>query len=296
VSLCRIPTSRLDYEQIKFALKHRFGITQSSYRKRFLTAKIMPHEMQSEFIKRLNKLFMDWLASAGFESTFEGVMQHLLNDRYLASHEKDLKVYLKEKGKLDLNEITKYAQNYLDAREVEIRHLERGQFDQNKKKFEFKQKTESKLCNTVEKSHNFQAEKVKNGDYQKGKSTLTCFNCGLTGHKSYNCSSNRTQSNGGNKVVKKAAACQIIKPVESNTLSNVDSVSKDMRKTSWPIVAVVGGSDEMIYLSDLKYPLRGKAKAAGKTVEFLRDTGSSVSILKSSFLKPENYTGKTTTV
>jgi hypothetical protein len=52
----------------------------------------------------------------------------------------------------------------------------------------------------------------------------------------------------------------------------------------------------MIYLSDLKYPLRGKAKAAGKTVEFLRDTGSSVSILKSSFLKPENYTGKTTTV
>ena len=137
---------------------------------------------------------------------------------------------------------------------------------------------------------------MKNGDYQKGKSTLTCFNCGLTGHKSYNCSSSRTQSNGGNNMVKKAAACQIIKPVESNALSSVDSVSKGMRKTSWPTVAVVGGSDEMIYLSDLKYPLRGKAKAAGKTVEFLRDTGSSVSILKSSFLKPENYTGKTTTV
>ena len=58
--------------------------------------------------------------SAGFESTFEGVIQHILTDRYLASHEKELKVFLKEKGKLDITEMAKFAQNYLDAREVEV--------------------------------------------------------------------------------------------------------------------------------------------------------------------------------
>ena len=70
---------------------------------------------------------------------------------------------------------------------------------------------------------------------------------------------------------------------------------KSLSKKSWPIVAVAEELDE-VYLQDLKYPFRGKAKVGSSSVRFLRDTGSSVSIVKQVYVKPLEYVDQETTV
>ena len=291
--------SRLDYNKVIEAMKRRFGITLSSYRKRFLNAKVLPNELQSDFVARIQKLFVNWLKAAGYEQTFEDVFEHVVLDRYLASQEKDLKIYLKEKGKLKLPELAQLAQCYLDARESEYRPNDRGQGNSEvskHKKFESKHKPEFKSPKfDSNKSTPNDVDETKGGTYSKSKSPVTCFTCGKVGHKSFDCDKRKSQPL-GDRTAKKTAACQLM--ISDETLNQVkpDVEAKGPNNSSWPTVAVASQKNDLVYLADLRYPLRGKCKIEGKTVKFLRDTGSSVSILKSCYLTPENYTGSTTTV
>ena len=72
--------------------------------------------MQLDYVARLYKLFSSWLTSAGYKKNVEDILDHVIANRYLASQDKDLKIYLKEKGKLKLSELAQIAQSYLDAR------------------------------------------------------------------------------------------------------------------------------------------------------------------------------------
>ena len=291
--------SRLDYNKVIDAMKRRFGITLSSYRKRFLNAKVLPNELQSDFVARIQKLFVNWLKAAGYEQTFDDVFEHVILDRYLASQEKDLKIYLKEKGKLKLPELAQLAQCYLDARESEYRPNDRGQGNSEAskhKKFESKHKPEFKSPKfDSNKSTQNDVDETKGGTYNKSKSPVTCFTCGKVGHKSFDCDKRKSQPS-GDRTAKKTAACQLM--IKDETLNQVkpDVEAKEPNNSSWPTVAVASQKNDLVYLADLRYPLRGKCKIEGKTVKFLRDTGSSVSILKSCYLTPESYTGSTTTV
>jgi SCAN domain len=154
------------------ATKRRFGITLSSYRKRFLNAEVLPNELQSDFIARNQKLFLNWLKRVGCEQTFEDVFEHVVLDRYLASQDKDLKIYLEGKGKLKLPELAKLAQCYLDAREPEYRLNDRGQSNSEAskhKKLESKHKPEFNFHNfDSNKSTQNDIDKTKGGTYKEG--------------------------------------------------------------------------------------------------------------------------------
>jgi hypothetical protein len=58
----------------------------------------------------------------------------------------------------------------------------------------------------------------------------------------------------------------------------------------------VAAKSETVYLNDLRYPLKGRARAGDQQIKFLRDTGSSVSIVKENLVEPRQYTGTHTTV
>jgi len=52
---------------------------------------------------------------AGFEPTYEGIQEIILRDLYFLTCDKSLQIFLKEKGKLSLKEMTKVSNDYLEA-------------------------------------------------------------------------------------------------------------------------------------------------------------------------------------
>jgi len=52
---------------------------------------------------------------AGFEPTFEGIQEMILRDQYFLTCSKSLQIFLKQKGKLSLKEMTKVSNDYFEA-------------------------------------------------------------------------------------------------------------------------------------------------------------------------------------
>ena len=166
------------------------------------------------------------------------------------------------------------------------------------KKFESRNRPEGKI-HTVDlskpKHDNESIDMTKNGGFSKSRSPITCYTCGKVGHKSVDCDIQKSQTQ-KDKTAKKSAACQAVEFSDHGSLNRNTCSERDTNRMPWPTVAVASLVNETVYLKDLRYPLRGKCKVAGNNVKFLRDTGSSVRILKSCYLNPDDYTGSTTTV
>jgi len=144
------------------------------------------------------------------------------------------------------------------------------------------------------KAHDKDETIFKKPEYSK--KTLTCFNCGKIGHKSVDYFKKRKTEE--KKISKEPVACIQVNSQSAKTqevMVELDSErEKSVSKKSWPTVAVAEEIDE-IYLQDLKFPFKGKVKVGNSNVRFLRDTGSSVSIVKQVYVKPHEYADQETT-
>jgi len=58
---------------------------------------------------------LNWLAKAEYEPDFDSVVEYIVLDRYFKSQMQDLKIYLRELGRLKTAEMISKAQNYIDA-------------------------------------------------------------------------------------------------------------------------------------------------------------------------------------
>jgi hypothetical protein len=232
-----------------------------------LQAKCIENESQRDFVTRLKKYFIAWLDKAGCAQTFEGVVEHVTADRYYESQSHELKVYLKERGKLSLTELVKVAQDYIEAYESVGAQKEFSKFKKlNEQKPKYENRGTDKQVPIWKQPVN--GSKIHKEDFEDNKPKSGCFRCGSNFHRFRDCKSQKvlptwTDKSKNNKV----AACQLMQ-------SNVDS----KKEGSWPMVACADQNE--VYLKDLNYPLRGNAKVGGKLVRFLRDTGSSLCILK----------------
>jgi len=76
------------------ALKKKFGLTLKSwaYWKRFLQAKMLANESLKDYAITLRRYYLEWLEKAGYEQTFEGILEHMAKDRFFDSQEPSLKV------------------------------------------------------------------------------------------------------------------------------------------------------------------------------------------------------------
>ena len=94
------------YDVLKAQLLKRFRLTEGRYRKRFKIGKLEPGETPPQFAERLKRNLEKWQKMAGFEPTYEGIKEMVLRDQYFLTCDKSLQIFLKEKGKLSLNEIS----------------------------------------------------------------------------------------------------------------------------------------------------------------------------------------------
>src|SRR5664279_1263067 len=294
---------RMDYKCIVDALRRHFGLTLKSFRKRFLQAKVMTNENLYDFADRLKKYFVEWVAKAEYTMTVDDLVEHVIKDRFFESQSQALKLFLKERGKrMKLSEMVSLADDYQEAHEYfENNGNEKNENrrNQNKtgyqKRFGFRKNESSSFEPKVDQKDQKPDEskvetevKQSGTDIQGGfkKKPIICFNCNKPGHKKDQCYSKPNQNRSFNWKPNSAAACQIMTSRVNESESDDMSDDEGIPCRSWPILSAMKGYDSD-RCNDLHYPLRGAAEVNKQKVKFLRDTGSSICIVKQKFVKPE---------
>ena len=118
------PEHRVDYKVVVDALKKKFGLTLKSYRKRFSQAKCLENENLRDYAFRLRRYLT---------SSFDGILEHLIKDRFFESQYQNVKVFIKERGKsLSLEDMITLADDYVDAHNL---YEKKDSGKQDKKKF-----------------------------------------------------------------------------------------------------------------------------------------------------------------
>ena len=104
-----------DYDCLKKHLLKRFQLTEGGYRNKFKTSKMEQGETPSNFIYILQRYLQQWLLQAGFEQTYEGIEDLLLKDQFFLTCSNELRMFIKEKGKMSLKDTLTCAESYIEA-------------------------------------------------------------------------------------------------------------------------------------------------------------------------------------
>jgi len=123
-------------------------------------------ETAEQFVDRLKKYLTKWREMAGFNATYEGLQNMILRDQFFITCDKTLQTFLKEKGKLNMKEMTQAADNYVEVHGHEINRSETKQNKWNK-------------SNTVSTD--------KAGQNVARAHTVTCGYRNMNGHTAENC-------------------------------------------------------------------------------------------------------------
>ena len=134
---------------------------------------------------------------AGFDSHVEGLENLILRDQFFITCDKSLQPFLKEKGKLSLDQMAKTAEDYIEAHASD-----KSSNTSTNNVFNLKHKTQDKKYTNVDKTqyrdtkhtntscihcglNNHESDNCRKKNWSKQSRPISCFRCGETGHKSY---------------------------------------------------------------------------------------------------------------
>ena len=161
-SFAVIEEAAQDYDQVKLALMKRYDLTEDGYHRKFRASKLEVDESSEQFIVRLERYLLRWLELSHTERSFEGLKDLVVTEQIIDSCPKELAIHLRERAPETLDQISKIADQYLEAHG---KHL----LGSATKKLLVQPK----------------AEETKNA--QSDTTALQCYKCNTRGHKAINC-------------------------------------------------------------------------------------------------------------
>jgi transposase InsO family protein len=208
-------TKAKDYDYLKEQLLLRYKLTEDGYRKKFKTSQIQTGETISQFVDRLRRYFMQWIDLSGYERSYDGIEELILRDQLFGRLSEDIRIHIKQKGKMPLDDMVNEAQNYLDAREMsgpeammmtQIKrdkqktfkigfkyHNQQGANGKHVKVNKFSDKSNSHNGSGFKNPWNFKTgQKVNQGRSEQDKG---CGICGIRGHTAKQCYRNENRNN-----------------------------------------------------------------------------------------------------
>src|ERR1043165_564536 len=128
-----------DYECLKEQLLKRFRLTEGGYRQKFRESRVEVGETCSQFFERLRRYIRQWISLAGYEETFEGLESLILKEQFFTTCSPELKIFIKEKGKIKLKDMLTRAEAYIEAHgykhgDTSMRQKPRFSFDRDQHK------------------------------------------------------------------------------------------------------------------------------------------------------------------
>ena len=104
------------YDTLKDALLKRYQLTEEGFRIKLRTSKQESGETASQFIVRLENYLTRWMDLGQVDKTFEGLKDLILREQFLAVSGKSLVMFLKERKLKSVAEMSKIADQYIEAR------------------------------------------------------------------------------------------------------------------------------------------------------------------------------------
>ena len=103
-----------NYEELKKAILKRYQLTEEGFRLKFREEKPQKSETVFQFMSRL-RLFKRWTEMAQAGNTFESLEDLLIREQFTQSCSTDKALFLKERAPKSVAEMTKPAEQYLEA-------------------------------------------------------------------------------------------------------------------------------------------------------------------------------------
>src|ERR1700733_14035208 len=279
-----------DYEKLREALLKRFCLTEVGYRGKFKQCVREPDETVANFITRLQRYLRQWLQMSGLDNDHKGLETLIIKDQFFLRSDEDMRKFLKERGKLSLDEMIVQAQNFVESREFESKKWKpENKFKQKEVRVPQREIEHKK----VEKPSEFSDQQKNSGfpndrnwfknkwDFknQRKDSSNTerkftgCYICNSKFHKASECKES--------EAAKKTHSVAAMITLEENFPRKINSLEGSDGKH--------GKSAETIKHNE------GYCKEVlvnGIKANSLYDTGCTCTVVKAKYVRPGMYTGE----
>ena len=168
----------MDYDKLKCALLQRYQLTEEGFKRKYRKCRPETGETFQQFSARLKSYFTRWIDMSGIPKTFEGLQDLMLRDQFTFICNRELELFLREREPTSLEQASKLADSYKEARYVDIVNLtfknDRGRSRSN---------SASRSRSPVKRDqipYNQNSYGRGRGKYYPG---LKCYNCGGTHYR-----------------------------------------------------------------------------------------------------------------
>ncbi|XP_041467568.1 uncharacterized protein LOC121417899 [Lytechinus variegatus] len=259
-----------EYDTLKAALLRRYDLTAEGFRSKFRFSRVEAGETYTQFGDRLKRYLHRWVELSSMTENFEGLVELMTVDQIYAGCGKEMKQFLKERRPEGLGDLTKLAEQYCEAHP-------------NMKENKAKDSSSKRPVNG----------QAPSGEQRKGHKSGSsgCFICGKGGHLAKACpSAARSNFKKGAALEEipsnseKGGACKEMNTVMYSEARQPGSYVKLSSGDELPLLEAGGVSgtvkDEMPVV---------QGKVGGHIVSVLRDSGCSTTIVKSKYVRPDQY-------
>ena len=278
-----------DYKKLKEELLKRFQLTENGYRKKFRSSKRDTDETVTQYVERLRRYLRQWLSMAGFKNDYKGLETLVLRDQFLVTCDDEMRCFLKEKGKVNLETLLEQAQNYVEAREISERkwtpiHKKRDTEPEGRSR-EFARSNSENRSSSLGRNRNREQDRYEDRgrfknewDFRNSKRREVgredprggCFHCGSTLHYASKC-----DKMGPGARSHTVATMQCFEDREEEDVEHEVTIS---------CYEAEGAETMGAYTS--------MALVNGKQVKALNDSGATCVAIRKGLEKPYQYTGR----
>ena len=301
----------LNYDKLKVALLKRYELTEEGFKRKYKKWGPENGEAFQQFTTRMKSYFTRWIDMASIEKSYEGLQDLILREQLTFICNRDLELFLREREPKSLEQASKLADQYKEARYVDIVSLTYKNNERSRSRSNSEPRSRSR-------------SPIRRGPNQgnQGYPRVRCFNCGgphvrrfcpqlkqgimKAGAADYRRSRSPTRkvtfqtqepevpkeetAKDGNQNTepKVCGACLILTDVVN--YSQVTTNEREMVKTS------VGSPIKVSSVSSLSEMSTVQGFVGENPVEVLRDTRCSGVIVSKDLVPESAYTGRSQTM
>ena len=301
----------LNYDKLKVALLKRYELTEEGFKRKYKKCRPENGETFQQFTTRMKSYFTRWIDMASIEKSYEGLQDLILREQLTYICNRDLELFLRKREPKSLEQASKLADQYKEARYVDIVSLTYKNNERSRSRSNSELRSRSR-------------SPIRRGPNQgnQGYPRVKCFNCGgphvrrfcpqlkqgimKAGAVDYRRSRSpprrvtfqteepevpkeETAKDGNQNTEPKVCGARLILTDVVN-YSQATTNEREMVKTN------VGSPIKVSYVSSLSEMSTVQCFVGENPVEVLRDTGCSGVIVSKDLVPESAYTGRSQTI
>ena len=303
----------LNYDKLKVALLKRYESTEEGFKRKYKKCRPENGETFQQFTTRMKSYFTRWIDMASIEKSYEGLQDLILREQLTFICNRDLELFLREREPNSLEQASKLADQYKEARYVDIVSLTYKNNERSRSRSNSESRSRSR--SPISRGPN-------QGNQGYPRPRVRCYNCSgphvrrfcpqlkqgimKAGAVDYRSSRSPTRkvtfqtqepevpkeekAKDGNQNTepKVCGACLIL--TDAVNYSQATTNEREIVKTS------VGSPIKVSSVSSLSEMSTVQCFVGEKPVEVLRDTGCSGVIVSKDLVPGSAYTGRSQTM